>query len=117
MVVSRWQHLLTTIGEISPRKALPVMAKPFREDLEVFRKEYLPRSLRQAFYLCRLANAENARWNVSKFRYMIDGINIHEAIEPDREIWFQDFLDECLVSFTELLQTLPEDLRKLVLAS
>lgn len=47
---------------------------------------------------------------------MVD-CNIHESVDPDN-VWIVDsFEDEQLISVTELLERLPEDLRKQALHS
>lgn len=77
----------------------------------------------------RLANARSARLGESKMRYIVV-CNVHEGIDPDRPIRILDSLkaeqnriaglmpgDADYLFVAELLQRLPEDLRKQVLYS
>jgi hypothetical protein len=83
------------------------------------RKEYVPRNLRVAMAATRMANAyrDNVDLSCPCFRYITSGVNIHEAIDPDREIQVLDTVDGTLLSVPELLQRLPENLRNHVLSS
>jgi hypothetical protein len=62
----------------------------------------------------RLANALWARQNSPSFRYTLD-VNIHEAIDPDCEIWVLDHVAEGSLRVTTLLEQLPEYERNLAL--
>jgi ribosomal 50S subunit-associated protein YjgA (DUF615 family) len=79
-------------------------------------KEYLPVNLRNAMAVTRLANAEEARRGSSQFRYVIIG-PVHEAIDPHRIMRILDSEDGSVLFVSELLDRLPEDLRKRVLNS
>jgi len=76
-------------------------------------REYVPRALREAMKAVRLANANEHALGTSSFRYIITN-HIHEALEVDREIHILDSLDGEVIGVAELLERLPEDLRKLV---
>jgi hypothetical protein len=79
-------------------------------------KAYLPRNLRHAMAVTRLANAREARLGASNFRYVIEG-HVHEAIDPGKVIRIVDSEDGSLLFVSELLMRLPEDLRKRALNS
>jgi hypothetical protein len=79
-------------------------------------REYLPRNLRMAMAVTRLANAEQARLGRSNFRYIISG-PIHEAVDPHLIVQILDSEDGSLLLTSELLERLPEDSRKRALHS
>jgi hypothetical protein len=80
-------------------------------------KEYAPRNLRLAMAATRMANACGDRHDHTYFRYIVTGVNIHEAVDPDREILILDSVDDVTITVPALLDRLPEDLRKRVLSS
>nr|QDH88681.1 MAG: hypothetical protein H2Bulk364288_000002 [Leviviridae sp.] len=59
--------------------------------------------------VCRLANASFISSGGYGMRYIVEE-NVHEAIDPDKQIRIVDTEDESYVSVTDLLCRLPVDL-------
>jgi len=78
-----------------------------------FPGEYNPPRLQKAMMVTRLANAEYAAESLQGMRYVII-CNVHEGIDPDREIWTLDSLVGCYLSEAEMLSVLSDDSRKRV---
>lgn len=77
-------------------------------------REYVPPHLADAMHATRLANANWNREGGRGMRYII-ACNVHEGIDPDLPILVVDAVDDTQLYVAELLQRLPEDLRKRVL--
>jgi hypothetical protein len=67
-------------------------------------------------YAVRLLNAREARMGSHSFRYIITN-PIHEALTPEEPIRVMDSVSGEVMLYAELLEKLPEDLRKRVLHS
>lgn len=127
MVISCYGSSFNNDRGNPPRKVVPVM-KPSIPGGRVVR-EYVPPHLRDAMYACRLANAYEMRTGRSKMRYVLV-CNVHEGIDPEQPLRILDTTvaeqrrragesssDADYIHVAELLNRLPEDLRKRVLHS
>lgn len=127
MVTSHTGSLQQRSGYLPERGSNINMSRPIPGRVRV--REYMPPHLRDAMYATRLANAEWTRSGGSGMRYVIV-CNVHEGIDPDQPIRILDAVEaehrrqlgespaDCdYVYVTDLLQRLPEDLRKRVLLS
>lgn len=74
-------------------------------------REYVPPHLEDAMHVTRIANANWVREGGNGMRYVVV-CNVHEGIDPDLPIQILDSMDETYLFVAELLQRLPEGLRK-----
>jgi hypothetical protein len=69
------------------------------------RGELYPLNLEFALLVCRFGNAEASARRESSFRYQLD-VNIHEPLDPERDLSVWDEVDETWMTVSDVYCTL-----------